>query len=111
MFWYGILLALGVAWILPGRMAGLLFVIALLATGLLHSTGGQPHSVGVPYVLVAVIAALVGLYFGRICGPRQLGESDFRVRCVLPGGNQPLAVAQVTCPHGGKRGKNQEEEA
>ena len=29
---------------------------------------------------------------------------------VMPG-NQPLAVAQVTCPPGGKSGKNQEEEA
>ena len=53
-----------VAWILAGRMAGLLFVIALLATWLLHSTGGHAHSVGVPYVIVAVIAVLAGLYFG-----------------------------------------------
>jgi hypothetical protein len=51
-------------------MAGLLFVIALLATGLLHSTGGHAHPVGVPYVIVAVIAVLVGLYFGRIRGLR-----------------------------------------
>jgi len=61
-------------------MTGLLFVIALLATGLLHPTGGHAHSVGVPYVIVAVIAVLAGLYFGRIRGLRQLGESDFRVR-------------------------------
>ena len=86
MFWYGILLALGVAWILPGRIAGLLFVIALLATGLLHSTGGHTHSVVVPYLIVAVIAVLVGLYFGRIRGLRQLGESDFRVRLRNAGG-------------------------
>ena len=86
MFWYGILLALGVAWILPGQIAGLLFVIALLATGLLHSTGGHAHSVGVPYLIVAVIAVLAGLYFGRIRGLRQLGESDFRVRLRNAGG-------------------------
>lgn len=68
MFWYGILPALGAAWIFPGRIAGLLFVIALLATGLRHSTGGHAHSVVVPYLIVAVIAVLVGLYFGRIRG-------------------------------------------
>jgi len=86
MFWYGILLALGVAWILPGQSAGLLFVIALLATGLLHSAGGHADFVGVPYLIVAVIAVLVGLYFGRIRGLRQLGESDFRVRLRNAGG-------------------------
>lgn len=100
-----------VARILPGRMAGLLFVIALLATGLLHPAGGHAHSVGVPYVIVAVIAVLAGLCFGRIRGRRQLGESDFRVRLRNAGGNQPLAVAQVPCPPGGKSGKDQEEEA
>ena len=67
-------------------MTGLLFVIALLATGLLHPTGGHAHSVGVPYVIVAVIAVLAGLYFGRIRGLRQLGESDFRVRLRNAGG-------------------------
>ena len=75
-----------VAWILPGRMAGLLFVIALLATGLLHPAGGHAHSAGVPYVIVAVIAVLAGLRFGRIRGLRQLGESDFRVRLHNAGG-------------------------
>jgi hypothetical protein len=51
-------------------MAGLLFVIALLATGLLHPAGGHANSVGVPYVIVAVIAVLAGLCFGRIRGLR-----------------------------------------
>src|SRR5437870_6850712 len=74
-----------VAWILPGRMAGLLFVIALLATGLLHSTGGHAHSVGVPYVIVAVIAVLVGPYFGRIRGLRQLGNPTSECAFVMPG--------------------------
>ena len=86
MFWYGILPALGAAWIFPGRIAGLLFVIALLATGLRHSTGDHAHSVVVPYLIVAVIAVLVGLYFGRIRGAQQLGESDFRVRLRNAGG-------------------------
>ena len=88
MFWYGILPALGRT-DPPGRMAGLLFVIALLATGLLHPAGGHAHSVGVPYVIVAVIAVLAGLYFGR-----NAGSGSWGIR--LPsaprnaGGNQPL---------------------
>jgi hypothetical protein len=86
MFWYGVLLALGVAWILPGRIAGLLFVISLLATGLPHCAGGHAHSVGVPSLIVAVIAVLAGLHFGRIRGLRQLGKSDFRVRLRNAGG-------------------------
>ena len=71
-FWHGILLAL-VCMDPPRADCGLLFVIALLATGLLHSTGDPAHSVGVPYVIVAVIAVPAGLYFGRIRGLRQLG--------------------------------------
>jgi hypothetical protein len=72
MFWYGILLALG-CMDPPREDCGLLFVIALLATGLLHSAGGHAHSVWVPYVIVTVIAVPAGLYFGRIRGLRQLG--------------------------------------
>jgi hypothetical protein len=106
--WYGILLALG-CMDPPGRMAGLLFVIALLATGLLHPTGGHAHSVGVPYVIVAVVAVLAGLCFGRIRGLRQLGNPTSEYAFMMPG--ESAAVAQVNCPPGGKSGKNQEEEA
>lgn len=98
-----------VAWILPGRIAGLLFVIALLATGLLHSAGGRAHSVGVPYVIVAVIAGPADLYFGRMRGLRQLGIPTSECAFVMRG--ESAAVAQVTCPPGGKSGKTQEEEA
>ena len=108
LFWYGILLALG-CMDPPGRMAGLLFVIALLATGLLHPAGGHAHSVGVPYVIVAVVAVLAGLCFGRIRGLRQLGNPTSEYAFMMPG--ESAAVAQVTCPPGGKSGKNQEEEA
>jgi hypothetical protein len=80
-FWYGIMLAVGVALIFPGWVAILLFVVALLASGLLHSGGGgHIHSAALPYLIVAVIAVLVGLYFGRLRGLRHLGESDFRTR-------------------------------
>jgi len=82
-FWYGVLLALLIAWILPGWAAGVLFVIALLASDLLQSLVGHTHSSSSSNMLlliVVVIALLAGLYFGRIRGLRQLGESDFRTR-------------------------------
>lgn len=91
--WYGLMLAVRVALIFPGWVAILLFVIALSASGLRHSTGrgGQVHSNELPCLIVAVNAVLVGLYFGRIHGLRQLGESDFRARLHNPG-NQPLVL-------------------
>ena len=87
-FWYGVLLALLVAWILPGWVAGLLFVIALLASNLLsnllRSSGGHAHSFSasssVPYLIVAVIALVGGLILGRIRGLRQLGQAEYRTR-------------------------------
>ena len=81
-FWYGVLLALLIAWILPGWAAGILFVIAVLASGLLESLVGQGRSPSpdVLFLIVAVIALLVGLFFGRMRGLRQLGESEFRTR-------------------------------
>lgn len=108
LFWYGILLALG-CMDPPRADGGLLFVIALLATGLLHPAGGHAHSVGVPYVIVAVIAVLADLRFGRIRGLRQLGNPTSEYAFIMPG--ESAAVAQVPCPPGGKSGKNQEEEA
>ena len=80
MFWYGALLALVVANFFPGWVGGLLFVIALLASGLLALLGHDAHSSAAPYVIVAVLVLLGGLYFGRMRGLRQLGESDFRTR-------------------------------
>ncbi len=85
MFWYGILLALGVAWILPGRIAGLLFVIALLATGLLHSTGGHAHSVGVPYLIVAVIAVLAACISCGYAGSGSWANPTSDCAFVMPG--------------------------
>jgi len=60
-------------------------------------------------MIVAVIAVLVGPYFGRIRGLRQLGNPTSECAFIMPG--ESAAVAQVTCPPGGKSGKNQEEEA
>jgi ABC-type uncharacterized transport system fused permease/ATPase subunit len=75
------MLPVGVALIFPGWAAILLFVIALLASGLLHSAGGgHVYSTALLYLIVAVMAVLVGPYFGRIRGLRHLSESDFRTR-------------------------------
>ena len=86
-FWYGVLLALLIAWILPGWAAGVLFLIALLASGLLQSlvshgrsSSSFSSSSDVLLLIVAVIALPVGLYFGRIRGLRHLGEFEFRTR-------------------------------
>lgn len=86
-FWYGVLLALLVAWILPGWAAGVLFVIALLASDVLGSLIGRAgssssssFSPSLLYLIVAVIALAGGLMWGRRRGLRQLGESDYRTR-------------------------------
>jgi len=83
-FWYGVLLALLIAWILPGWAAGLLFVIALFGSDLLRSSGSHAHpssvSSSVLYLIVAVIALVGGLIWGRRRGLMQLGQAEFRTR-------------------------------
>jgi hypothetical protein len=85
-FWYGVLLALLIAWILPGWAGIALFVIALLALHILQSLIGHAHSSSssVPFTLllivVGVVALIVGLIAGRNRGLRQLGEAEFRTR-------------------------------
>jgi hypothetical protein len=108
LFWYGILLALG-RMDPPRADGGLLFVIALLATGLLHPAGGHAHSVGVPYVIVAVIAALAACISGGYAGSGSWANPTSEYAFIMPG--ESAAVAQVPCPPGGKSGKNQEEKA
>jgi len=76
--WYGVLLALLVAWILPEWVAGLLFIIALAGSGMF--TGAYVSSSSVPYLIVAAIALVGGLIWGRIRGLNQLGKSEYRTR-------------------------------
>jgi hypothetical protein len=85
-FWYGVLLALLVAWILPGWAAGLLFAIGLLASDLLSSLVGRARSSSSSsssnglFLLLVVVGLLVGVWIGRRRGLRQLGEAEFRTR-------------------------------
>jgi hypothetical protein len=80
MFWIGVLFALTFAYILPAWLTGLLFVIALFASNVLPSVAHHAHSSTVAYLIVGVIALVVGLYFGRVRGLRHLGEAEFRTR-------------------------------
>jgi hypothetical protein len=90
-FWVGVLLALLVAWVLPGWARIALFVIALLALHILQSIIGHAHSSSssVPstvllllLTVVGVLALIVGLIVGRNRGLRQLGEAEFRTRLI-----------------------------
>jgi hypothetical protein len=80
MFWIGVLFALTFAYLLPAWLTGLLFVVALFASHVLPSVAHHAHSSTVPYLIVGVIALVVGLYFGRVRGLRHLGEAEFRTR-------------------------------
>jgi hypothetical protein len=80
MFWVGVLFALAFAFILPAWLSGLLFVVALFASGVLSSIAHHAHDSTMPYLVVGVIALVAGLYFGRLRGLRHLGEHEFRVR-------------------------------
>jgi hypothetical protein len=80
MFWIGLLVGILAVWIFPGWVSGILFFIALLVSGILSSFRNHAHSTEVPFIIVGIIALVIGLYFGRIRGLRQLGESDFRTR-------------------------------
>jgi hypothetical protein len=80
MFWIGVLFALTFAYILPAWLTGLLFVVALFASDVLPAVAHHAPSSAVPYLLVGVLALVVGLYFGRLRGLRHLGEHEFRLR-------------------------------
>ncbi len=60
-FWYGVLLAILIAWILPGWAAVVLLVIGVLASGVLHSAGIHAHSSSAPFLIILVIGLIVGL--------------------------------------------------
>jgi hypothetical protein len=78
-FWYGILLGL-LALFLPPWAKAIVFVVALVASGLFHTLGKAHASGSVPILLVVAIGVVVGMYFGRMRGLRQLGEADYRGR-------------------------------
>jgi UPF0716 family protein affecting phage T7 exclusion len=80
MFWIGVLFALIFSYILPGWLTGILFFVALIASGVLLSLGHHANSSAVPYIIVGLITLVVGLYFGRIRGLRHLGEAELRTR-------------------------------
>lgn len=79
-FWIGVLFALVFSYILPAWLTGILFIVALFASGVLLSLSHHAHSASAPYIIVGLIALVVGLYFGRIRGLRHLGEAELRTR-------------------------------
>jgi len=81
-FWYGVLLACLIVWILPGWAGLVFFIVALIASDALQSTAGHARFSGSEplMLLILAIGLLVGLYFGRIRGLRHLGEYEFRNR-------------------------------
>ena len=79
-FWYGVLLACLIVWILPGWAGAILFVIALVASDVLRSGHGHVKSSDVLILLFLLIGLVVGLWIGRRRGIRLLGEAEFRTR-------------------------------
>jgi len=81
-FWYGILLACLIGWILPDWALIILFVVALFASDLFQSTVGHAHTTswGVLVVILVGGGLLVGLWFGRRRGLLHLGEAEFGTR-------------------------------
>jgi ABC-type Mn2+/Zn2+ transport system permease subunit len=78
-FWYGILLGL-LANLLPPWLKAIAFVVALAASGLLFSLDKAHANGSAPILLIVAIGVVVGLYFGRMRGLRQLGEAEYRTR-------------------------------
>jgi hypothetical protein len=81
-FWYGILLACLIAWILPDLALIVLFAVALFASGLFQSTIGHAHStsMGALMLILLVLGLLGGVFLGRRRGLQHLGQAEFRTR-------------------------------
>ncbi|HEV8278901.1 MAG TPA: hypothetical protein VGQ26_24840 [Streptosporangiaceae bacterium] len=80
-FWLGLLIGLAVV-PLRGWVRLLMAIVAVFMLGWVHAVG---HHVsfspgGLRWVFVASVGLAVGLWWGRVRGLRQLGESDFRTR-------------------------------
>ena len=80
-FWLGLLIGLA-AVILAGWIRLLTAIVAVFELGWIHVVGHHvSFSPGaVRWVVVALIGLAVGLWWGRMRGLRQLGESDFQTR-------------------------------
>jgi hypothetical protein len=81
-FWYGVLLACLIVWILPGWAGAVFFVVALIASDLLSSIFGHGHvsTSAVAMLILLAIGLVVGISLGRRRGLRLLGEAEFRTR-------------------------------
>jgi hypothetical protein len=80
-FWLGLLIGLAVVF-LAGWIRLLMAILAVFMLGWVRVVGHHvSFSPGMlKWVLVALIGLAVGLWWGRMRGLRQLGESDFRIR-------------------------------
>ena len=81
-FWYGILLACLISWILPDLAFLVLFAVALFASGLFQATIGHAHStsMGALMLILLVLGLLGGVWLGRRRGLQQLGAAEFGTR-------------------------------
>lgn len=66
-----------IAWILPDLALIVLFIVALLASDLLH---GHFTSAELLVLLLAVVGLVIGLWIGRRRGLQQLGAAEFATR-------------------------------
>lgn len=80
MFWIGVLIGVVVGALFPGWVAFVLAGVAFIGAGLFQAATHHAGSGRVSYLVVGVIALLVGLFFGRARGLRHLGEAEFRTR-------------------------------
>jgi hypothetical protein len=80
-FWLGLLIGLVVVF-LAGWIRLLMAIVAVFMLGWVHVVDHHvSFSPGaLKWVVVALIGLAVGLWWGRMRGLRQLGESDFRIR-------------------------------
>jgi hypothetical protein len=80
-FWLGLLIGLAVVF-LAGWIRLLMAIVAVLMLGWVHVVDHHvSFSPGtLKWVAVGLVGLVVGLWWGRMRGLRQLGESDFRIR-------------------------------
>jgi hypothetical protein len=80
-FWLGLLIGLA-AVILTGWIRLVMAIVAVFELGWVHVVDNHvSFSYGaLRWVVVALVGLAVGLWWGRMRGLRQLGESDFRTR-------------------------------